>query len=94
MQHFSITTEPLGRLTVGSEGSIFYSYIDKIGIRDRLRTSHWSHPVALGPCAKIAGEWLQQVTGSHSRHNLAVEPPVCARSESYWVALVARAQPV
>jgi hypothetical protein len=25
---------------------------------DRLRTSHWSHPVTLGPCSKIAGEWL------------------------------------
>jgi hypothetical protein len=50
--------------------------------------------VALGPCAKIAGEWLQRATRSHSRHNLAVEPLVCARSESHCVAPVAGAQPV
>jgi hypothetical protein len=37
---------------------------------------------------------LQRATRSHSRHILAVEPLVCARSESHWVAPVARAQPV
>ncbi|KAJ7671405.1 hypothetical protein DFH06DRAFT_1177476 [Mycena polygramma] len=57
-----------------------------------LRKSHWSHIVAFGPCAKMAGEWLQTPYGSHMRHILAVEPFGCAQPKCHNVADMALAQ--